>query len=126
MNKSDNQMTVGQSQEKLKALLVSILTQAKRDDLIKPFQDCFATKGKNKGFLKANKPKGIAEGIYLAIMLQVNPFKASINALFWLSDDQRKAFDDFKAIFDHMPKDGLPAFNVFDKDRTQLAMMGAW
>lgn len=123
---NENQLTVGQSQEKLKAFIVSILETANRQDLIKPFNDCFASRGKNKGFLKANKPRGLSEGIWLSIMLNVNPFKAGTCSIFWLGDEERAAFDTFAAIFDNMPKGGKAAFNVFDKDRTQLAIMGAW
>jgi hypothetical protein len=56
-------------------------------------------------------------------MLAVNPYKASIAALLFMSEEQRGILDEVTQYFDAMAKRDRIAF---DKDRAALERLGVW
>tara|TARA_R110002126_G_scaffold273165_1_gene417631 strand:- start:354 stop:725 length:372 start_codon:yes stop_codon:yes gene_type:complete len=77
------------------------------------------TRGKNKGFLLANKPKGKPGMVWDAVMLTVAPARSSLFGAMSGNEDDRKAFADtcdlMSANFGMAIKASEPAFrwNLF-------------
>lgn len=87
---------------------------------------CFASRGKNKGMLYAKAPTpstGMPYAAWQGAMLSVNPYKASIGALLFLSTEQRAIADEVTAYLDSLPKAQRVAVQ---RDRKALEALGAW
>ena len=84
----------------------------------------FASKGKNKGFLKAkcppvNTPENAA---WLAIQGFANSYKANFGQMFMMSSKNREIYD---LIEEKICQSGINC-KGFDKDRKGLESIGAW
>jgi hypothetical protein len=103
--------------ESLKAVLQ--LITAKGITLTKDEQNAishaFSTKGKTKGYLKANCPPGLSGAAWQAI--QPNTFKISFCRCLFFSDTEKELFTKLADI--KFPKD-------LDYDRNLLEKCGAW
>lgn len=87
------------------------------------FLECIATKGKNRGRLKKSPPKSdsLAYAAYQGVILHWNPFKASIMARIYFSEEQSKIERELSQWAEkHME------FRSLDRDRYGLERMGAW
>ena len=92
--------------------------------LLLAYGDAIASRGKNKGMLKAKCPP---MGTYGAIMWQAcmyyaNPWKVSVFGLVFsgMADD---SFKDACFAFAHARRDVL---TILDRDRVALERLGAW
>ena len=81
----------------------------------KAYFDAFSTRGKYKGFLKKQRPKGLAGVIWNAI--QVNPWKVSIYSAMMMNKKESETFKKFSAF--KYPK-------TIDYDRYALEKLGVW
>jgi len=99
------------------AKLSDTAAQALRDALVK--------KGARKGRLLASAPpsQSLAYAAWQGAMLACNPYKASIAALMFMSEDQRAIQKEVTALFDALPKSTRVAM---DKDRQALESLGVW
>ena len=82
-------------------------------------------KGPNKGKLLRSAPRSStpAYAAWQAAMLCVNPFKASIGGMMFMSEAQRAIHREVLAYFDAMPKaDRIK----YDADRASLERLGVW
>jgi hypothetical protein len=84
-----------------------------------------STRGPNKGRLLRSAPPSntLAYAAWQGAMLAVNPFKASIAGMMFMSEEQRAIREEIERHFDGMPK---AARITFDKDRAGLERMGVW
>ena len=82
-----------------------------------------ATKGPRKGLFKASAPRSntLAYAAWQGAMLSINPFKASIAGIIFMTDEQREIMREVEAYFD-----ARPALRVMDRDRASLEALGAW
>lgn len=84
-----------------------------------------STRGPNKGRLLRSAPLAstLAYAAWQGAMLAVNPFKASIAGMMFMSEEQRAIRAEIERHFDSMPKAERIAF---DKDRAGLERLGVW
>jgi hypothetical protein len=84
-----------------------------------------ATKGKNKGMLKAAAPDSRTMGYaaWQGAMLSVNAYKASIAGMIFMSPEQKTIMAEVRDYFDAMPKTERIRF---DRDRRSLESLGVW
>ncbi len=84
-----------------------------------------ATKGKHRGQLLAKCPPSntLAAAAWQGAILSVNPYKASVAAVLFMSKDQRAVHAEVLAHFDAMPKDYAVGA---DRDREALEAWGVW
>lgn len=84
-----------------------------------------STRGPNKGKLLRSAPAAntLAYAAWQGAMLAVNPFKASIAGMMFMSDEQRAIREEIERHFDNMSKAERIAF---DKDRAGLERLGVW
>ena len=82
-----------------------------------------ATKGKNKGKLLARAPASntLAYAAWQGAMLSVNPYKASICGLMFMTEEQRAISQEVTAFFDANRQ-----LRGMDKDRSSLESLGVW
>jgi hypothetical protein len=87
--------------------------------------DCVAKRGKHKGQLLAKCPPSntLAAAAWQAAMLACNPFKVSISALMFFTDEQRAVYREIEKVFDLMPRGNR--VNL-DRDRAALERLGVW
>ena len=78
------------------------------------------SRGKNKGLLKASKPKGDAGAAWLAMMLHANPHKVSPASIMMLTNGERWIHEQVWAALVGVPQNGL------DRDRDALEGLGVW
>ena len=85
----------------------------------------YATRGKHKGQLLARCPdsRTLAAAAWQGAMLSVNPYKASICAGLFMSDEQRAVRNEVLAYFDNMSQGRL---KLQDRDREALEKIGVW
>lgn len=81
----------------------------------KAYFEAFSTRGKYKGFLKKQKPKGLAGVIWSAI--QVNPWKVSIYSVVMMNEKESETYKKFSAF--KYPR-------TIDYDRYTLEKLGVW
>lgn len=93
-----------------------------RDICIAAIDAAKATRGKNKGMLKAScPPMGTdAAAAWQALMGYANPYKMSIGQIMLFSDRQRAIY---RAIDDSLKGHDLRGL---DRDRVALEALGAW
>ena len=85
----------------------------------------YATRGKNRGQLLANCPRSetLAAAAWQGAMLSVNPFKASIGAMLFMSEAQRAVRDEVLKHFDALPHE----YRIMaQRDRESLERLGVW
>lgn len=84
-----------------------------------------AMRGPNKGKLLSKAPASntLAYAAWQGAMLSVNPFKASIAGMMFMTAEQRQVREEVQAYFDRMPKRDRV---TFDKDRQGLERLGVW
>ena len=80
------------------------------------------SKGKRKGALKATCPPmgSNAAAAWQAMMIEANPYKASIVQIMMLRGEARAVYDGIEASLKGVDLRGL------DRDRTALERLGAW
>ena len=78
------------------------------------------SRGKNKGQLKANKPKGDAGAAWVAMMLHANPYKVSPASIIMMTNGERWIFDQLSKALEGTPTGGI------DRDRDALESLGVW
>lgn len=86
--------------------------------------DALCQKGARRGQLKVKPPKHGTDGAiaWHAIQTVVNPWKVSIAALVFLSEEERELFEECQAWVRSIPH----FHRVLDRDRKALESMGAW
>lgn len=85
----------------------------------------YATRGKHRGQLLAKCPPShtLAAAAWQGAMLAVNPFKASIGALIFMSAEQKAVRDEITAHFDRLPRE----YRILaQRDRAALEALGVW
>jgi len=85
----------------------------------------YATRGKNRGQLLANCPRSetLSAAAWQGAMLSVNPFKASIGSMLFMSSEQRAIRDEIFAHFETLPH----AYRIMaQRDREALERLGVW
>tara|TARA_R110000796_G_scaffold208827_1_gene325172 strand:+ start:2410 stop:2742 length:333 start_codon:yes stop_codon:yes gene_type:complete len=102
------------------------MTSANHRDLIISIIDrALVSRGKNKGQLKANCPRGdtLEAAAWQAIQGYANPYKLGIFTQMMFSDDQRHVFD----IIDTALKNTKPGALIhMDRDSDALNNLGVW
>lgn len=85
--------------------------------------ECYATRGKFKGKLKASPPPSgsLAYAAWQGMMLSWNPHKFSIAGLMGMSDEQREVYREVEAWAERNHH-----LRFADRDRAALETMGAW
>jgi len=92
--------------------------------LLLAYADAIASKGKNKGMLKAKCPPMGTDGavMWQACMLIANPYKASIfNIMFSTGLDR-----EFWQACDQFAQSRKGAMRLLDRDRVALEKLGVW
>ncbi len=86
---------------------------------------CFATRGKHKGQLLARCPAShtLAAAAWQGAMLVVNPYKAGIATMLFMTAEQRAIMNEVTAHFEALPKDHMI---IADRDREGLEGLGVW
>lgn len=84
---------------------------------------CIVTKGKNKGSFLKSAPRSdtLAYAAWQGAMLSINPYKASIGGLLFMSAEQKIIQGMITAWFDSHPE-----FRGMDRDRRALEILGVW
>src|SRR5262249_20348395 len=85
----------------------------------------YATRGKHRGQLLARCPAShtLAAAAWQGAMLSVNPYKASVCAVLFMTTEQRAVRDEVLAHFDALPK----AYRIMaERDRYALENLGVW
>ena len=85
----------------------------------------YATRGKHKGQLLAKCPPSgtLAAAAWQGAMRAVNPFKVSISAMLFMTDEQRAICDEIATHFDRLPH----AYKILaQRDRAALESLGVW
>jgi len=92
--------------------------------LLLAYEGAIATRGKNKGMLKAKcPPMGTDSAVmWQALMLYANPYKASIFQMVWASHGDSEFYDACQ----QYAKEHASALPRLDRDRVALTKMGAW
>jgi hypothetical protein len=100
---------------------MSKLSQIARDALAQ----AYATRGKHRGQLLAKCPpsRTLAAAAWQGAMLAVNPFKASIGAMLFMTAEQRAVRDEILAHFEALP---LEYQIMAERDREELETLGVW
>ncbi len=102
------------------------LTSAEHRDLIKSIIDkARVSRGKNKGSLKANCPRGdtLEAAAWQAIQGYANPYKLGIFTQMMFNDDQRHVFK----VIDTALKNTKPGELIhMDRDAKALNNLGVW
>lgn len=86
---------------------------------------CYATRGKHKGQLLARCPdsRTLAAAAWQGAMLVCNPYRASIAAILFMTEEQRAVREEIIAHFDSLPKAYLI---MAQRDREALETLGVW
>ncbi len=85
----------------------------------------YATRGKHRGQLLAKCPRShtLAAAAWQGAMLIVNPYRASIGAMLFMSAEQRAVRDEVMAHFEALPRD----YQILaQRDREALERLGVW
>jgi len=86
---------------------------------------CYATRGNHKGQLLARSPRSttLAAAAWQGAMLVCNPYKASICAMLFMSDEQRAVRDEIISHFEALPHEYMI---MAQRDREALERLGVW
>jgi hypothetical protein len=83
--------------------------------------------GKNKGLLLKNAPKDpLAKAAWYGAQMVCNPFKVSISALMFMSEEERAIYREIEALMEKWKAQTHGAIVLFDQDRAALERLGAW
>lgn len=83
-------------------------------------------KGANKGRLLKNPPRDkFARAAWFGAQMVCNPYKVSIPALIFMSDEERAIYREIETLFDAMKAAGWRP-ELLDSDRATLERLGAW
>ena len=95
------------------------------DTAAQAIYDAVAHRGKHKGQLLARCPASntLAAAAWQAAMMRCNPYKVSIGALMFFSDEQRAVYHELEKVFELMPRGSR--INL-DRDRQALESLGVW
>jgi hypothetical protein len=91
----------------------------------KALSDAYATRGKHRGQLLARCPRSdtLAAAAWQGAMLSVNPYRASIGAMLFMTAEQRAIRDEVLAHFDALPEH----YRVMaERNREVLDALGVW
>jgi hypothetical protein len=90
-------------------------------------RDACVTRGTRKGQLKASAPpsSSMAYAAWQGAMLSINPYKASIAGMMFMSTEQRAICDEITKLFDAMKAQGWRV-GTLDRDRAALEALGVW
>lgn len=86
---------------------------------------CYATRGKHRGQLLAKCPHSstLAAAAWQGAMLVVNPYRASIGAMLFMSAEQREVRDEIVAHFESLPRE----YQIMaERNREALENLGVW
>jgi hypothetical protein len=86
-------------------------------------KQCIATRGKYKGSLVRKAPRSdtLAYAAWQGAMLSINPYKASIGGMLFMTQEQREIQSFVTAWFDANPQ-----YRGIDRDRRILESLGVW
>ena len=95
------------------------------DTAARALRDAVATRGKHKGMLLAKCPASntLAAAAWQAAQMHANPYKVSIGAVLFFSEEQRAIYHELTGIFETLCKGRRLAW---DRDREALQALGAW
>ena len=96
-----------------------------KDRIVKALDGAIASRGKNKGQLKAKCPpmNTPESAVWLAMMSHVNPYKVGFGQMMFMDKDNRELFD---AVDRAMDKLRPEQFIGLDRDRLALETIGGW
>lgn len=84
------------------------------------------TRGKAKGLLKRNAPRDkLARAAWYGAQSVCNPYKLSICALMFMSEEERAIYNEIERVFDWL-KANQASTVLLDQDRLALERLGAW
>lgn len=98
--------------------------QLSRSEIVSAIQGAIATRGKNKGQLKAKCPPSNtdAAAAWQAIQLEANPYKVSMATCLFFSTRQTKIFN---SIAETIQEKNIDVRGL-DRDRVALESIGVW
>jgi len=85
----------------------------------------YATRGKHRGQLLARCPRSetLAAAAWQGAMLVVNPYRASIGAMLFMTAEQKAVRDEIVAHFEALPRE----YQILaQRDREALERLGVW
>lgn len=84
-------------------------------------------RGKLKGMLLKSAPKDkLARAAWYGAQIVCNPYKVSISAIMFFSDEERAIYREVEALMEEWKKQTKGAAVLLDQDRRDLERMGAW
>ena len=84
-------------------------------------------KGARKGLLLKSAPKDkLARAAWYGAQIVCNPYKVSISAIMFFSDEERAIYREVEALMEEWKKQTKGAAVLLDQDRRDLERMGAW
>jgi len=103
---------------------IVIEAQLSRSEIVSAIEGAIATRGKNKGQLKAKCPPSNtdAAAAWQAIQMEANPYKVSMATCLFFSDRQTKIFN---AVIETIRDRNIDVRGL-DRDRVALENLGAW
>ena len=86
---------------------------------------CYATRGEHRGQLLARCPHSstLAAAAWQGAMLIVNPYRASIGSILFMTPEQREVRDEIISHFESMPRNYLI---MAERNREALENLGVW
>ncbi len=83
----------------------------------------FVSRGANRGQLLANAPRDkMARMAWNGAQMVCNPYKVSLCALIFASDEEKAIFDEVERFMESLG----PAAKTLDRDRVALERLGVW
>ena len=99
------------------------MTQPLSEQAKKALAGAFVSRGQNKGHLLANAPKDkLARMAWQGAQMVCNPYKVSICALMFASDEEKAIFDEVERFMESLG----PIAKTLDRDRLALERLGVW
>ena len=93
------------------------------DKALAALRGAFVSRGANRGQLLANAPKDkLARMAWNGAQMVCNPYKVSICALMFASDEEKAIFDEVERFMELLG----PAAKTLDRDRVALERLGVW
>lgn len=103
---------------------IIVVAELMRSEIVSAIDGAIATRGKNKGQLKAKCPPmhTDAAAAWQAIQMEANPYKVSMGACLFFSLRQTKIFN---TVLETIRRDGIDVRGL-DRDRVALESLGVW
>lgn len=93
------------------------------DTALAALRGAFVSRGANRGQLLANAPKDkMARMAWHGAQMVCNPYKVSICALMFASDEEKAIFDEVERFMESLG----PIAKTLDRDRVALERLGVW